>query len=195
MESYSCDRWACRWCRQMQQKPQVTCGFWQCLYSAATKSKFSWDYSWGPWWRTYTSSGKHCYFLFYIGFFVRLRIIVMCLLSLLFFNITSSSFILSTNTSIARPTTLHNVIFHLPSKLGALHHCIQVYEWFYNVFTSFVHSHNILPHPYHRFFYSTRYCQRITPNYHYIIYCFSYTPSLHLLWLRAFPNTTFLQYH
>jgi hypothetical protein len=105
----------------------------------------------------------------------------MCLLSLLFFNITSSSFILSTNTSIARPTTLHNVIFHLPSKLGALHHCIQVYEWFYNVFTSFVHSHNILPHPYHRFFYSTRYCQRITPNYHYIIYCFSYTPSLHLL--------------
>jgi hypothetical protein len=52
---------------------------------------------------------------------------------------------LSTDTSIARPTTLHNVIFHLPSKLGALHHCIQVYEWFHNdKILSTYHSETII---------------------------------------------------
>jgi len=89
----------------------------------------------------------------------------MFFFSQLLSNITSSIFLPSTRTNTTYHPSIYDPILHLPSKLGALHHCIQIYEWFYNIYHLFIDSHNGPPfyfcssvsHPIQR--------RRITPKF------------------------------
>jgi hypothetical protein len=88
----------------------------------------------------------------------------MFFFSQLLSNIPSSIFLQST-TNITYHLSIYNPILHLPSKLGALHHCIQIYEWFYNIYHLFVNSHNGHPIYFRSSVSHPIQCRRIAPKF------------------------------
>jgi hypothetical protein len=66
---------------------------------------------------------------------MRLKIIVMLIFSPLLRIIVP--FLRKSGSSIYPSLSVHNPLLHLPSKLGAFQHCIQVFQWFYNIYHPF----------------------------------------------------------